>query len=478
MPNRKIRNIKILSFITVLLVFVMGILSIYSLRRLENNISWVNHTRDVIQVSDELYISMVESENNIRAYALTNNPAFGDNYRNAKERTRTLVDTLKRMTGGNPEQQHNLELLEWMLKERLIVLDNAFSFVVKHGNLEGYVFPVRVQNALELSAKIKQQLKLINENELQMLRTNNQGLSRNLNALPGFFLFIALISFGTAGLAFYSIHQYNQYQRQSSRQITIYQQQLRDQIVKLDASNKELEQFAYIASHDLQEPLRKIAAFSELLKEQMPEKEGSDSALYIDRISNAAARMRNLITDLLNYSRVSRHTQKEATDLNKVLTSVIEDLELLIEEKKAVLLHSELPVVTGNQSELGQLFLNLISNSLKFVRKEVSPEIRISAAESPAADLRRLGSYDPRNQYVSIKFEDNGIGFSQEYADKIFVIFQRLHGRDKYEGTGIGLAVCKKIAEKYGGTIYAESNEKFGACFTVILPKEQQVQVS
>jgi light-regulated signal transduction histidine kinase (bacteriophytochrome) len=154
-----------------------------------------------------------------------------------------------------------------------------------------------------------------------------------------------------------------------------------------------------------------------------------------------------------------------------LIAAVKEDLEIPIKEKNATIEVSPLPVITGNHSEFRQLFQNLISNSLKFSIQGTRPHISILAEDASAEDLKHLPGYDISKQYLSIKVTDNGIGFYQEYADKIFIIFQRLHGRDEYQGTGIGLAICKKITEKYGGTIYARSVPGKGATFAILLPK-------
>jgi signal transduction histidine kinase len=181
--------------------------------------------------------------------------------------------------------------------------------------------------------------------------------------------------------------------------------------------------------------------------------------------------MRDLITDLLNYSRVSRRTTIEQINLNTILDMVKDDLEILITEKEAVIRSSGLPVINGSSTEFRQLFQNLISNSLKFLSKDTKPSISIEAKDPTSEELKKLAFYNPGNRYVSIHFKDNGIGFDDEYAEKIFIIFQRLHGKDIYEGTGIGLAICKKIVEKYGGAIYAHSSPGQGATFIIILPR-------
>jgi len=234
---------------------------------------------------------------------------------------------------------------------------------------------------------------------------------------------------------------------------------------KLEASNRELEQFAYIASHDLQEPLRKIQIFSELLQNNMDDR--AVVARYIQKIESSAARMSVLIHDILHYSRASREGEAfEAIDLNHVLRNVLVDLELNIQETGAEIDANPLPVINGNPQQIHQLFANLIGNALKFRRGKPVVRIRADEAKSGGDFPRTLV---PDRQYYALTFSDNGIGFKQEYAEKIFVIFQRLN-HDGQEGTGIGLAICKRIAENHGGTIQASGEPDQGATFTVWLP--------
>ena len=250
-----------------------------------------------------------------------------------------------------------------------------------------------------------------------------------------------------------------------------YEKNLGHKIEELNRSNKELEEFAYIASHDLQEPLRKITAFSERLQEKAKEEIGQDGQLYLQRILAATQNMRLLIDNLLEFSRTSRHNDPlENIDLNTVFKEVLADLELKIEETNAKIQHSPLPIITSYHSQMKQLFTNLLSNAIKFRKPGASPFIQVwseNASEKEKSD--HLLRTDKR--YHKIVVRDSGIGFEQEYSLKIFQIFQRLHGKAEYPGSGIGLAICKKIVENHNGVLYAESNPGDGAVFTVILPE-------
>jgi two-component system CheB/CheR fusion protein len=236
-------------------------------------------------------------------------------------------------------------------------------------------------------------------------------------------------------------------------------------------SNQNLEQYAYIASHDLQEPLRKIRIFSALLEttyfKDLPE---SGRAL-VGKIITSAERMSLLIKGVLNFSKLL-HTDSAftKTSLHTILNDVVSDFELLIAEKGAVITCLPLPEIEAMPMLINQLFYNLVSNSLKFSKPGVAPIITISCRLLSAGEIQEHSSLDIAFPYYEIDFTDNGIGFQQQYADQIFDVFKRLHGIDQFPGTGIGLALCKKIVMRHHGAIYGTSDETNGASFRIILP--------
>jgi light-regulated signal transduction histidine kinase (bacteriophytochrome) len=235
----------------------------------------------------------------------------------------------------------------------------------------------------------------------------------------------------------------------------------------LERSNHELEQFAYIASHDLQEPLRKIQTFADMVKEHLHNSELTEK--YFEKIDSSAKRMSRLINDVLNYSRLTKTGEQFlSTDLNKVMKDVLSDFELLIEQKQAVITFTDLPVIKGISLQLHQLFSNLLSNSLKFA--ETQPHIAISSKILTPREVQDYERLNKTGTYVQLVFKDNGIGFEQQFAEQIFIIFQRLNNQRTYSGTGIGLALCKKIVDHHEGIIKANSEPGQGATFTVILP--------
>jgi PAS domain S-box-containing protein len=238
------------------------------------------------------------------------------------------------------------------------------------------------------------------------------------------------------------------------------EEQLRIYADRLERSNQELQDFASIAAHDLQEPLRKIQAFGDRLQTRFSGELSAEGGDYLERMLASAKRMRKLIDDLLTYSRVATQAKPfQPTDMNEVLKDVLSDLELRIEQVKGKVEASPLPAIEADPSQIRQLLQNLIANALKFQRKDVPPVVRISA--------KVVGGH------CILSVADNGIGFEEKYLDRIFTIFQRLHGRHEYEGTGVGLAVCRRIAERHGGSITAKSTPDQGAEFLVTLPLKQ-----
>jgi two-component system sensor kinase FixL len=248
------------------------------------------------------------------------------------------------------------------------------------------------------------------------------------------------------------------------------EERLRRYANELERSNLELQDFAYVSSHDLQEPLRKIQAFGDRLKSKESEKLSDQGKDYIDRMLNAASRMQSLINDLLTFSRVTTKAQPFCrVNLNEILAGVLSDLEVAINRSDAQIEAEKLPSIEAEPIQMRQLFQNLIANAIKFRKTDVAPHIKIYTKQ-----LQRKAHLiaTPGDQLLEIYVEDNGIGFDEKYLDKIFNVFQRLEGQ-KYEGSGIGLAICRKIAIRHGGNITARSQPGNGSIFIVTLAIKQ-----
>ena len=241
----------------------------------------------------------------------------------------------------------------------------------------------------------------------------------------------------------------------------------------LERSNKSLEEFANVASHDLQEPLRKVRAFGDLLRSESAHALNDESREYLDHMQDAAERMQGLISDLLSLSRITTKGQASVSvDLNKVTRQVLEDLEIRIEESGGEIDLGELPTIEADPTQMHQLMQNLVGNALKFHKDGDSPAVKIRGRHLNGANGHSPGESE-LHDLCEITVEDNGIGFDEIYTDRIFTVFQRLHGRGSYEGTGIGLAICRRIVERHGGSITASSAPDSGSTFAVTLPIQQ-----
>jgi PAS domain S-box-containing protein len=255
---------------------------------------------------------------------------------------------------------------------------------------------------------------------------------------------------------------------EAAEKVKVANAELEQKNKELERSNDSLEQFAYVSSHDLQEPLRKIQTFSDLILTRINDP-GFDSNQYLHKINISANRMSLLINDLLNFSRLNKSDElREKVNLDLVMDYIINDFELLIKQKDAVIRRSPLPTITAIPIQMNQLFYNLISNALKF--SDEKPEIDITAEILLPEAVLALPQLDKEKNYLHLNIRDNGIGFEQTYATQIFTIFQRLNSPQKYSGTGIGLAICKKIVDNHGGYITASSEKGNGAAFDIYLP--------
>jgi light-regulated signal transduction histidine kinase (bacteriophytochrome) len=249
--------------------------------------------------------------------------------------------------------------------------------------------------------------------------------------------------------------------RERTKELAAANEMLHNINKELKRSNQNLEEFAHAASHDLKEPVRKIHFYTNQLKEQLNNQLKEDQIRAFSRIENATERMGNLIDDLLLYSHVSqRPIDMESVDLNQKVANVLEDLELDIKEKGAKIKVERLPVVKGYRRQLQQLLQNLISNAIKYSKKDQPPQIKIMATVVK----------EKERDYHQISITDNGIGFDPEYSDRISQMFSRLHGKAEYSGTGVGLSIVKKVVENHDGLIMVESQPGVGSTFQVYLP--------
>lgn len=286
---------------------------------------------------------------------------------------------------------------------------------------------------------------------------------------------LANIIFGICGLWAYQFKKYSSQIEQSNKDLAIKRKELLESNTELERSNYDLMQFASIASHDLKEPLRKIQSYSDLVLTRNADKFDEKTAKHFSYIMDSSGRMKMLIEDILKYSKIgSASLEFKKVNLNEIVNTIINDLEILIEEKKARINVSKLCEIECVPGQIRQVFQNLISNALKFNKNNEQTIIKISSATSPGKDF----GINDDSPYCKITVTDNGIGFDMKHSEQIFTLFNRLHAKDKFEGTGIGLAIVKKIVERHKGMIAVESEPGRGTTFSVLIPAIQKEDIN
>lgn len=351
---------------------------------------------------------------------------------------------------------------------RLIALNKKCEeiFKIKREEVLGKTYLEIFPNGAENSDSYIHFIKALNGEHIHNVITKSNTLDRS------FEVFIVPLLHNNEIYAILSVvHDITAIMKISER-LQITNLVLEEKNKELERSNNELASFSYIASHDLQEPLRKIITFADKLLEIPEINTSSSTRTYLEKIILSSERMRQLIEDVLNFSRISTEEKFTKTNLNEIVNNVLTDFEQKIFEKKATIDVAKLPAIPAIKIQMRQLFHNLISNALKFTGASTTPRIQISAEPLHPAELNTHANLSKSISYVKILVKDNGIGFNQEFAEKIFMIFQRLHGNNKFPGTGIGLALCRKIADNHNGLIYAVSLEGKGTVFHIILPEK------
>lgn len=404
-------------------------------------------------------------------YLLTNFEDTYNEYRDQKEDLLKGYDTLRAHCEHNDMATDHAEKLNDLVTRRIAIMDDLIHLDSLH-TMQNEVRMRHMDLGSSITDSIISTLKVIREVSNDY-RIENQMLASNYNRNAMFILSI----FGVVMLVivFVSFNRMKIALKQNERNV----QEINQINLELKSMNENLENFAYLASHDLNEPLRKIRTFGDMVRSEL-DRNGIDRdtvVFHVDRMQNASKRMQELINDLLTYSRISRDFKvNEAIDLNEVVKTVLNDLEIPIRENSASIQVAELPKeLIADEIQMRQLFQNLISNAIKFRKADLTPEVlikakRISSELVTVPEVSELMA----TSYWQIDVQDNGIGFDEQYAEKIFAVFQRLHGRSSYLGTGIGLSICKKICENHKGFIIASSEPGEGSTFSVYLPITSQ----
>ncbi|MFT4941251.1 MAG: signal transduction histidine kinase [Paraglaciecola sp.] len=466
--------------ISMVVVGIIGInlaIALNTVNKLSDVQLSLDKTSDTIVRLDKLHLSIVVAESGQRGYLLTEYEEYLTPY---NEALRGLDEQIARVGEINSEiagQDDKISSLLLLVNDKLHELITTVELALsdKENRAIKQVMTNRGRNLYrEIRKHFKDIIQIEFENRQQLyyeLRQVQRDAKVNfgVSAIISGLLVIGIFLMARKNVLASTKNQQILQQQNAllTEKVTQRTQELTIYADELSRSNRELEDFAFVASHDLQEPLRKIQAFSNRLTTMYADKFDDKGLDYIQRMTSAAHRMSTLINDLLEFSRITtRGKDFVRVDLNEVMKQVLADLEIVIKESDAQVHVPDLPKVSADPSQMYQLFLNILSNGLKFRKLEQAPCLTVSCDYLMIRDeLQNLDipSYE-------IKITDNGIGFEQNYADKIFSPFQRLHGRFEYKGTGIGLAVCRRIIERHGGTISAQSELGKGAIFIIILP--------
>ncbi|MFN3851304.1 MAG: sensor histidine kinase [Spirosomataceae bacterium] len=448
--------------VSIILLAVLSVISYLQIRRTSQYMSDIERNYQVMINGEMLMSHMKDMETGQRGYLLTKRYAYLYPYFDAYRAVGNTLNELEKLVEGNPSQIQRLNVLKKLVAEKIQIMEDDRQ---KTRNKE-LVGLDRLELGKEKMDRIREVISKFQQTEKSLLEKKYSLKITSDKRLPNYILMLSV------GSGFLLMLSFGFLFRELRNRINL-QKALENNLNELSRSNSELEQFAYVASHDLQEPLRKIRAFSDRLLKKHRENLPNDGQESLDKIAKSAQRMQVLIDDLLIFSRMVKntHQEKEVVDLTTILDEVKTDLSLSIDEKKAEVVSEPLPTISAYKVQIKQLFYNLVSNSLKFSKTDEKPKIEVLCEEVSGEEIDGIDGLRKENMFYHLRFKDNGIGFEPEYAERIFVIFQRLHGRNEYEGTGIGLAICKRVVVNHGGIIKAESQPNQGAIFDVYLPK-------
>lgn len=412
----------------------------------------IEHAYKVVLQTSALEKFIKEAETGQRGFLLTNDSSFLKPYLDIRSDIKPGYDSLKRLTGDNNHQQQLLNKAG-LLMNKLIDHFQHSVYLRSSSSLKetkGYMDELRkVFKEIEQDEMVLVKRYSVNQYETSMPRY-----------FSAIFLFAAVIIF----ISFLVIlKEYTQRTR--------YQKQLEQKVLEVNAYNVELEQIAFATSHDLQEPLRRIRTFSDRLLWKYRDQLNDDGQMILSRIDYSARRMQGLIEDLMNFINLVRGgEQLGVVDANKLMNSVVEYLKQEIEIKRATIHVGQLPEITGFEKQLFLMFKSLIDNAIKFSKTGIPPVVTIQCVQTTGEDLMLVDKKLAKKQFIRISVQDNGIGFSNEFSQKIFLIFQRLHTGPEYEGKGIGLAIVERVMTNHNGYVLASAQVDKGALFNLYFP--------
>jgi signal transduction histidine kinase len=482
--------------VIIAVLAVNAIISYRATRTLIDNERILSHTYDVINALAVVLSTLKDAETGQRGFLITGDEKYLEPYNESLSRIDDDMERLSALIVNNPNQHQRVERIEQLRRERFEILRRGIELRRQGGDDATTAYGLVLSGrGKELMDEIRRIIAESETDERTMLTLRTAESEASARSALVTFVVVNLLAITFASLAIFLNYRELETRRQSQAALLAANAELENRVkertaqlmsvnTELERSNRELQDFAFVASHDLQEPLRKIQAFGDLLKTEFGKELGTEGRDFVERMQNASRRMNGLISDLLTFSRVTTKAQPfTPVDLAEVAGEVIGDLEARIKQTGGTVEVGALPTIDADPMQMRQLLQNLIANALKFHRPNDPPVVRLSGqhlsslsipADEQAENANGNGHQEvppeEMDGFYQITVADNGIGFDEKYLDRIFTPFQRLHVRSEFEGTGMGLAVCRKIVERHGGAITARSQPGVGSTFLITLP--------
>lgn len=460
------------------LLLINGFISYHAIKRLILNEDKVHQTLNTLNIIKDTFSAIQDADTGERGYLISGEEIYLKPYYAALQKINIHLNHLLQLESDIQTQRPRIYALTQMAQAKLARMERTIALAQQHQREEAIaLFLSNEGNTLmNQMRELTDELQQTEYDRLRQQRAEALDVQQQVILTLVFATAAGLI---LAAVVYVLVGRQLQRQQQDAEKLALTNEELENMItertvaleryaVELQSRNRELQDFAFVASHDLQEPLRKIRSFGDRLAQKYADRLG-EGADYIRRMQLAATRMSRLIEDLLTFSRITSQSKKyELVELQGILSDVIEDLYVTIEARGAKITNDPLPTIDADATQMHQLLQNLIGNAIKFVPPERQPVInittRIFIPEDDSGDV----------SWVEIAISDNGIGFEEQFVDRIFTPFQRLHGKDEYPGTGIGLSICRRIVEYHHGVIQVKSEPGRGATFTVKLPLQQE----
>lgn len=460
-----------MGFSVAFVLIVCGFaLSFYSYYQYDKDTERVRHTYQVIGALETTLSLVKDVETGARGFVITRDSSYLEPYHAALRLLPAKLNEVEALTNDNPVQVQRMVLLEQLVWGKVDMVKLRVGALLTNTR-KSFTYTDEGNRRMN---QLRRHIAVMVDTEKALMNSRNWQANRSFRNTLILIFALSILTFLALALSYWQLERELTRRQKTEEQLRDYEARLKEQIRQLEASNQELERFAFVASHDLQEPLRKMQSFATLVTDRYANLLNDESKTFMSKIIYSAERMSKLIKDLLNFSRMSSNREDfKPIRLDALIRRILDDQELRIKGLNVQVEVGPLPMVHAVGSQLEHLFSNLISNALKFVRPGVQPFLRIQAKP---IDGRAYAELIAGRRYFEITVEDNGIGFDEKYLDHIFKVFQRLHGKNEFEGTGIGLAICKRVVVYHHGFITAHSQLNQGTTFVVVLPESQLLQ--